>query len=105
MSVFQHFSEFLKDTDMLNHLDLSGLQLKSFCRGEKFQKMALCLNSCSNLLAVHLSDNDLIISRQSAYFDPTKEALEDLEFFEETLHIFGLKYIDIFPMRQRKVEK
>jgi hypothetical protein len=33
-------SEYLKDTDFLNHLNLSGLQLKYIQYGEKFTELA-----------------------------------------------------------------
>jgi hypothetical protein len=32
--------EYIKDTDLLNHLNLSGLQLKYVAGGMKFQQLA-----------------------------------------------------------------
>lgn len=51
---------FLKKTQMLCHLNMSGLQLSKIDRSkliELFENMT----KCDNLLVVHLSDNDLHI--------------------------------------------
>ena len=57
--------------------------------------MAQSINQCSSLLAVHLSDNDLYISKERATMDPTGGLQEEFEFFLEVINVFGLKYKDL----------
>jgi hypothetical protein len=57
------------------------------------------------LWAVHLSDNDLVMSRERSRMDPTGTLMEEYEYFEEVLNIFGLKYTDIFGKKKPKDKK
>jgi hypothetical protein len=59
------------------------------------------MHQCSNLLSIHLSDNDLIIDKERADCDPTGAMQDELEYFEDSINIFGLKYSDVFPMKHR----
>jgi len=69
---------FLSETNVLNHLDLSGMAFDS----KSLILLAKNLSRSSSLLAVHLNDNGIVSS-------------SDQELMMEILDIFGLSDLDL----------
>ena len=77
--------KFIRKTDMLNHLDLSGLAFTK----DQLISLATSLCVCQNLMGVHL--NDIGIT-------------DDEPLFMEILDIFGLGEVDLRTACRSKFE-
>ena len=52
-------------------------------------------------MAIHLSDNGIIMEKERAECDPTGALEKEFEYFEEIINVFGLNYTDVFPTKMR----
>ena len=98
----EKMSLYLQKTGMLNHLNLSGLQLGKF-EHSKVMELLGKINECVNLLAVHLSDNDLMLEKKDVLGSNCgvdEAEREQLDKFEEVIGAFGLMYRDIHPKKR-----
>ena len=67
----ENFTEFLENTRMLNHLDISGMNFGK----EELKALCATLSQSDTLISVHLSDNGL---------------RSDQEMMSEVLDMFGI---------------
>ena len=78
---------FLELTDLLNHLDISGMNFDD----KSLIKLCEVMSCCPNLMVIHLSDNHLLEHRNES-------------LLKEVLSIFDLSDHDITEINRSKKE-